>query len=181
MLKRIRQFLFPLLMTAFGGYMVLNHTGAADALLRVLAVVLIVLGGGGAVSQFTDKDSKKGTRALKGGIDVVFAAAGVFLLVSPFSLTDYIRYIFGGVIALSGLRGVFRTVRKKRPRPVQILSGVSVLLGIGLMLIRISPFSTFVIVSGIAFIFAGVASAAGQLRSKKSPSRETKRPETPTA
>ena len=95
-MKRIRRSISPLIIAGLGVWFLLKQ----NASMEILGIVVIVLSGLGIVLSVTDKESTKVSKGLHIGVDGVLAAGGVWLLVSPLSLTKYLKYILGAIIVI---------------------------------------------------------------------------------
>ena len=133
-MKRIRRSISPLIIAGLGVWFLLKQ----NASMEILGIVVIVLSGLGIVLSVTDKESTKVSKGLHIGVDGVLAAGGVWLLVSPLSLTKYLKYILGAIIVIYTAFTLRRMFRFPYRAGFRIAEAVPLLLGAGIMLIPLA-------------------------------------------
>jgi len=161
-MKRIRRSISPLIIAGLGVWFLLKQ----NASMEILGIVVIVLSGLGIVLSVTDKESTKVSKGLHIGVDGVLAAGGVWLLVSPLSLTKYLKYILGAIIVIYTAFTLRRMFRFPYRTGFRIAEAVPLLLGAGIMLIPLAE-DVFPYAAGGALTATGLITLASNLFGRK--------------
>lgn len=161
-MKRIRRNISPLILAGLGVWFLLKK----NASMEILGIVVIVLSGLGIVLAVTDKESTKASKGLHVGLDGVFAAGGAWLLISPLTFTQYLKYILGAIIVLYTALTLRRMFKYPYRKGFRIAESVPVLLGIGLMFIPLGE-DVFPYAAGGSLAATGLVTLASNLFGRK--------------
>lgn len=156
-----------LLLAVLGLVLILWPNNGLPALIRLIGAALIIIGAVGIIQQVMAKEAKMLSRVCRGGINALFAAGGIWLLVNPGFFTGFIQIVIGVVIILFGLKDLIAAIRGKKHWAFIVLACLSLCLGLFIAFSLYSSFGTLAVFAGIALLYTGIASVVGELGGKK--------------
>lgn len=147
------------LLIILGLVLVIFRNASPETILRILAAGLIIFGAIGIFQQVRDKESKKQSRIGKGFVNGIYIALGIAILVWTGFFVGFIKYVFGGIMILFGLKDMIPAIQNKQGWLKIILSVLAILLGIYLI---VFPPESLTLIAGLSLVYCGISSFFGE-------------------
>ena len=167
----IPEIIFDIVLIALGVVLIVWPVDAALMLTRIVGIVILVL----AIVEivvFAMSKSKEAMEYVLLVISVLMAAVGIWLIVNPDWLVQFFNILFGVILGVYGLFGVFSSVGYGRKSGGLwwiglILSIIAIAMAV---LIFMNPFATpkmLMIIIGASLVLGGVAGIYNRIRIRK--------------
>lgn len=167
----IPEIIFDIVLIALGVVLIVWPVDAALMLTRIIGIVILVL----AIVEivvFAMSKSKEAMEYVLLVVSVLLAAVGIWLIVNPDWLVQFFNILFGVILGIYGLFGVFSSVGYGRKSGGLwwiglILSIIAIAMAV---LIFMNPFATpkmLMIIIGASLVLGGVAGIYNRIRIRK--------------
>ena len=167
----IPEIIFDIVLIALGVVLIVWPVDAALMLTRIIGIVILVL----AIVEivvFAMSKSKEAMEYVLLVVSVLLAAVGIWLIVNPDWLVQFFNILFGVILGIYGLFGVFSSVGYGRKSGGLwwiglILSIIAIAMAV---LIFMNPFATpkmLMIIIGASLVLGGIAGIYNRIRIRK--------------
>lgn len=147
----------PIIMIVLGLILVFNPDAASALISQVLGWVLVVYGAFFGISAFMSIRSKRTSMLLYA---VLCLFIGTYLVRNPLDLAAIIGKFLGIILGIRGVNGVFDALNVKKQGGTYTtglaVGGITLAVGIGLMVAPLTPSRLLMIVIGLIFVVAGI-------------------------